>query len=95
MTNKTGFGKKGKGHWYRLEIPTGTKGAATLRQRDILFGTGWSFQPVPMTFSLLFFPNPVLFVIFITVYSFIIAKRTQALQYYTFIGRSCSFSENI
>ena len=25
--------KKGKGNWYRLEIPTGTKGAATLRQR--------------------------------------------------------------
>ena len=22
--------------------------AATLRQRDCLFGTGWSFQPVPM-----------------------------------------------
>ena len=42
-----------------------------------------------------FFPNPVLFVIFITVYSFIIAKRTQALQYSTFIGCSCSFSENI
>ena len=42
-----------------------------------------------------FFPNLVLFVIFITVYSFIIAKRTQALQYSTFIGCSCSFSENI
>ena len=24
--------KNGKGHWYRLEIPTGTKGAATLRK---------------------------------------------------------------
>ena len=58
------------------------------------FGTGWSFQPVLMTFAL-FFPNPVLFVIFFTVYSFIIAKHTRALQYYTFIGHSCSFSENI
>jgi hypothetical protein len=81
-------------HWYRLETPTGTKETATLTQGGSPFGTGWFFQPVPMTFSL-FFSNPVLFVIFITVYSFIIAKRTQALQYYTFIGRSCSFSENI
>jgi len=40
--------KKGKGNWYRLEIPTGTKGAATLRQRGSLFGTGWYFHPVPM-----------------------------------------------
>jgi len=40
--------KKGKCHWYRLERPTGTKGAATLRQRGSLFGTGWTFQPVPM-----------------------------------------------
>ena len=39
--------KKGKGHWYRLERPTDTKGAATLRQRGSLFGTGWCFQPVP------------------------------------------------
>jgi len=42
------LGKKGKGHWYRLERPTGAKGAATLRQRGSLFGTGWYFQPVPM-----------------------------------------------
>ena len=28
----------------RLERPTGTKGAATLRQRGSLFGTGWSVQ---------------------------------------------------
>ena len=81
-------------HWYRLETPTGTKEATTLTQGGSPFGTGWSFQPVPMIFSL-FFLNPVLFVIFITVYSFIIAKCTQALQYYTFIGRSYSFSENI
>ena len=81
-------------HWYRLEIPTGTKEVATLTQGGSPFGTGWYFQPVPMTFSL-FFPNTVLFVLFITVYSFIIAKRTRALQYYTFIGRSCSFSEKI
>ena len=68
-------------HWYRLERPTGTKEAATLMQGGSPFGTGWYFQPVPITFSL-FFPNPGLFVIFITVYSFKIAKRTQALQYY-------------
>ena len=41
-------GKKGKNHWYRLERPTGTKGAASLRQRGSLCGTGWYFQPVPM-----------------------------------------------
>ena len=46
--------KKGKGNWYRLEIATGTKGAATLRQRGSLFGTGWYFQPVSITFSLFF-----------------------------------------
>jgi len=40
--------KKRKGHWYQLEISTGTKGVATLRQRGSLFGTGWYFQPVPM-----------------------------------------------
>ena len=35
------FGENtGKPHWYRLERPTGTKGAATLRQRGSLFGTG-------------------------------------------------------
>ena len=71
-------------------IGTGTTEAAMLTQGGSPFGTGWYFQPVPMTFSF-FFPNQVLFVIFITIYSFIIAKRTQALQYYTFIGRSCSF----
>ena len=65
-------------HWYRLETPTGTKEATTLTQGGSPFGTGWYFQPVPMTFFF-FFPNPVLSVIFITVYSFIIAKRTQAL----------------
>ena len=81
-------------HWYRLKRPTGTKEAGTLTQGGSFFDTGWSFQLVPMTFSL-FFSNPVLFVIFITVYSFIIAKHTQSLQYYTFIGRSCQFSENI
>jgi hypothetical protein len=78
-----------------MERPTGTKEAATLTQGGSLFGTGWSFQPVPTGTNDLFFPNSVLFVIFIAVYSFIIAKRTQALQYYTFIGPSCSFSENI
>jgi len=31
-----------------LERPTGAKEAATLRQRGSLFGTGWSFQPVPI-----------------------------------------------
>ena len=35
----------------------------------------------------LFCPNPVFFVLFITIYSFIIAKRTRTLQYYMFIGR--------
>jgi len=40
--------KKEKGHWYRLERPTGTKGAATLHQRGNPFSTGWTFQPVPM-----------------------------------------------
>ena len=39
---------KEKGHWHWLERQTGTIGAATLRQRGSLFGTGWSFQPVPM-----------------------------------------------
>jgi hypothetical protein len=29
-------------------IGTGAKGAAILRQRGSLFGTGWCFQPVPM-----------------------------------------------
>ena len=38
----------GKTLWYRLEIPTGTKEAARLRQRGSLKGTGWFFQPVPM-----------------------------------------------
>ena len=78
-------------HWYRLERPTGTTEAATLMQAGSPFGTGWSFQPVPMRFPL-YSPNLVLFVLFITVYSFIIAKRTRALQYYTFNGRTCSFS---
>ena len=35
-------------HWYQLEKPTGTKRATSLHQRGSLFGTGWSFQPVPM-----------------------------------------------
>ena len=39
-------------HWYRLERPSGTKEAATLTQGGSPFGTGWSFQPVPMTFSI-------------------------------------------
>ena len=82
-------------YWYRLETPTDTKEAATLRQGGSPFGTGWSFQPVPMSFFSLFCPNLVLFVLFITIYSFIIAKRTRALQYYTFIGRTCSISQNI
>ena len=77
-------------HWHRLEIPTGAKAAAMLTQGGSPFGTGWSFQPVSMIFSL-FFPNLILFVIFITVYSFIIAKRTRPLQYYTFIGRTYAF----
>ena len=59
-------------HWYRLERPTGTKETVTLTQAGSPFGTGWSFQPVPMTFPFIF-SNPVLF---ITIYSFIIAKRT-------------------
>ena len=82
-------------HWYRLETPTGTKEAATLTQGGSPFGN--VFPTGTNDLSLFSFPNPVLFVIFITVYFFIIAKRTQALQYYTFIGRSCScsFSENI
>ena len=41
-------------HWYRLEITAGTKEAATLTQGGNPFGTGWSFQPVPMTFSFFF-----------------------------------------
>ena len=39
-------------HWYRLERPTSTKEAATLTQGGSPFGTSWSFQLVPMTFSL-------------------------------------------
>jgi len=31
-----------------LERPTGAKAAATLTQGGSPFGTGWSFQPVPM-----------------------------------------------
>jgi len=42
------LGKIEKTHWYQFERPTGTKGAATLRQCGSRFGTGWSFQPVPM-----------------------------------------------
>ena len=38
-------------HWYRLERSTGNKEAATLMQAGSPFGTGWSFQPVPMSFS--------------------------------------------
>ena len=38
----------GKTLWYRLEIPTGTKEAARLRQRCSLKGIGWFFQPVPI-----------------------------------------------
>ena len=37
----------GKTLWYRLEIQTGTKGVARLRQRGSLCGTGWTFQLVP------------------------------------------------
>ena len=37
-------------HWYWLERPTGTKEAATLTQAGSPFGTGWSFQPVPLSF---------------------------------------------
>ena len=58
-------------HWYRLEIPTGTTEAATLTQAGSPFGTGWYQCGFP-----LFSPNPILFVLFITIYSFIIAKRT-------------------
>ena len=39
-------------YWYRLERPTGTKEAAPLTQGGSPFGTSWSFQPVPMIFSL-------------------------------------------
>jgi hypothetical protein len=34
-----------------LERPTGTKEAATLTQAGSPFGTSWSFQLVPMSFS--------------------------------------------
>ena len=37
-------------HWYWLERPTGTKEADTLTQAGSPFGTGWSFQPLPMSF---------------------------------------------
>ena len=37
-------------HWYRLERPTITTEAATLTQAGSPFGTGWSFQLVPMIF---------------------------------------------
>ena len=70
-------------------MPTGTKEAATLTQGGSPFGTGWQplwyrlvFPTGTNDFFLFFFPNLILFVIFITVYSFIIAKRTRALQYY-------------
>ena len=39
----------GKTLWYQLEIPTGTKEATRWRQRGSLKGTGWFFQPVPMS----------------------------------------------
>ena len=82
-------------HWYRLETPTGTKEAATLTQGGSPFGTGWSFQPVPMTFSFIF-RIPVLFVIFITVYSFIIAKPLELYSTIcSLVVRTCSFSENV
>ena len=37
-------------HWYCLERPTETKKTATLMQAGSPFGTGWSFQPVRMSF---------------------------------------------
>ena len=37
----------GETYWYQLENQTGTKGATRLRQRGSLYGTGWTFQPVP------------------------------------------------
>ena len=74
--------------WPRLKTPGFSTGALGLHWYRLVFPTGTNYL-FP------FFPNPGLFVIFITVYSFIFAKRTQTLQYYTFIGRSCSFSENI
>ena len=43
-------------HWYRLETPTDTKEVATLTQGGSPFGTGWSFQPVPINFFN-FFPQ--------------------------------------
>ena len=68
QSNTPGFSPGALGiHWYRLEIPTGTTEAATLTQAGSPFGTGWSFQPVPMRFPL-FSSNPILFVLFITVY---------------------------
>jgi hypothetical protein len=37
-------------HKYRLERQTGTFETAPLTQASSLFGTGWSFQPVPLCF---------------------------------------------
>ena len=74
---------------------------AALVAKDCHTDARWQFLWYRLVFPtgtnnfFLFFPNPILFVIFITVYFFIMAKHTQALQYYTFFGRSCSFSENI
>ena len=64
-------------HWYWLERPTGTKEAATLTQAGSPFGTGWSFQLVPMSFP--YFAQIQFCFLFITIYSFIIAKRIRAL----------------
>jgi hypothetical protein len=68
-----------------LGKPTGTKQAATLTQAGSPFGTGWSFQPVPKVS--LFFPKPVLFQLFITIYACRITMRTQAIRYYTSFSR--------
>ena len=64
-------------HWYQLERPTDTEEAATLTQAGSHFGTGWSFQPVPMSFP--YFAQIQFCFLFITIYSFIIAKRIRAL----------------
>ena len=73
----------GKSNWYQRGCHTDARWQPLWYR--LVFPTGTNdFFP--------FFPNPVLFVIFIIIYSFIIAKRTRALQYYTFIGRSFLFS---
>ena len=98
------------GPWNRLETVLGTGFQPVPPNRDQwrhpktsgfspgALGIHWYRLERPTDtneFFSLFCPNPVLFVLFINVYSFIISKRTRALQYYMFIGRTCSISQNI